>query len=119
MTVDDEKNGFCSAALMDAYRRLMPRKLPGSAEAELRQLEEKLGTEGCIRGLERAAAYGAKSWSYVREVLQGKVQEQTGQDTGRFAGFQTHDGPLSPLARKAVARALAASREEAASGAEE
>ena len=94
---------------------------------QLAEFAQTLGTEACIHAIQVALDEKKTGWSYIRGILRGyredgvrcladiQAREAERDRTKRIeknGGFQTHGGPLSALARKAVRQALAEDEEE-------
>lgn len=93
---------------------------------QLAEFAQTLGAEACIHAIQVALDEKKTGWSYIRGILRGyredgvrcladiQAREAERDRTKRIeknGGFQTHGGPLSALARKAVRQALAEDEE--------
>ncbi len=93
---------------------------------QLAAFAQALGAEVCIHAIQVALDEKKTGWSYIRGILRSyrndgvrcladiQAREAERDRTKRIeknGGFQTHGGPLSELARKAVRQALAEDEE--------
>lgn len=94
---------------------------------QLAEFAQTLGAEACIHAIQVALDEKKTGWSYIRGILRGyrddgvrcladiqarEAERERSKRIEKNGGFQTHGGPLSELARKAVQRALTEAEEE-------
>ena len=63
------------AAVIGAYRNLISATPSPSSMDELRGYVARMGPECCIKAIDAAADAGARSWSYVRAILQSRESQ--------------------------------------------
>ena len=69
--VEDNKTAATSKAADTYMAKINPTPSPASMQ-ELLDYERELGTDVCLRAIDAALDAGARSWNYVRSVLQAK-----------------------------------------------
>lgn len=114
------------AAVMRVYMQKVNPTPSRLCMDQLAEFAKTLGAEACIHAIQVALDEKKTGWSYIRGILRGyredgvrcladiQAREAERDRTKRIkknGGFQTHGGPLSELARKAVRQALAEDEE--------
>ena len=61
--------------MIGAYRNLISATPSPSSMDELRGYVARMGPECCIKAIDAAADAGARSWSYVRAILQSRESQ--------------------------------------------